>query len=100
MIELHIVRTSRSYGKNREYSIFDTEDKLFKTVEEAKQFLKDGYGKCKRVNMHQDNKDGVPELVGHIYCFKNADWSHSPVEHWQQQDWITASLVTYKPVLL
>lgn len=46
----------------------------------------------------RDRYEGIPDLVqddnaGYdqdilVYRFNNADWSHYPVEHWQQVDYV------------
>ena len=82
-----------------DYSTFDNISKLFKTSEEVKNWLKGQYGECKKVPMYRDKK-GQSVKVGYIYCFKNADWSHSPVQHWYQQDWVEVLEVQEKTVVV
>ena len=88
-------------GKNGKegYFIFDTSKKYFKTPEEVKNWLKEQYGNCKKVPMYRDKK-GKSVKVGYIYCFKNADWSHSPVQHWYQRDWVEVKEVQEEVVLV
>lgn len=101
MIQLDITRTSKVAGSpTGEYAQYDSEVKRFKDLAEAKAWLKDEYGTCKRQPMYTDLKDGSSRKIGYIYCFKNADWSHSPVEHWYQQDWVEFSKVTYSRITL
>ena len=91
---IHIVCTAKSRGKNQEdYHIFEREDHNFKTEDEAKQFICDKYGKCKRDKMYKDLSDGEVLHIGYIYCFANDDISHSPVQKWWQQDWVTIEKV-------
>ena len=93
--------TGKPMGRTQEdYSTFDVQTLELDSVEAVKQELKDRYGNCKRVNMYQDAEDGQPELVGYIYCFKNADYSHYPVQHWYQQDWVSVHLMNGKRVLV
>ena len=35
--------------------------------------------------------EGKP--CGYVYKFENADYSHSPVERWQQEDWVNISKI-------
>ena len=58
-------------------------------MKEAKDWLKDNYGKAKRVPMYVDTKDGKTKKVGYVIGFRNADYSHSPVYKWIQQDWVS-----------
>ena len=85
MIQLKITMTGKSIGSKERYSIFNQESKTFDTLEKAKQFLKDLYGKHKRVKMYQDPD---AKHIGYIYCFNNADYSHVPIQSWHQQDWV------------
>jgi len=89
MIRVEIEKTGKGYGKNEGYHMFDRETKTFKDMLEVKKFLKETYGKCKRVPSYVDTKDGEVKKVGYVYCFKNADLSHYPVEKWLQQDWVS-----------
>lgn len=71
-----------------EYSRFNTERLTFETKEAALAFLAERYKGHKKSRMYVDGKDGKPEPVGWIYGFKNADYSHAPVDSWMQQDWV------------
>src|SRR5574341_1492075 len=94
----HIVRTGRPMGSGQSYSTFDSESKTFATLAELKDYLKESYGTCKRQNMYRDGSDrGEHYKVGYVYGFKNADYSHAPVEHWFQQDWVEISKVVEVP---
>jgi len=88
MIQLHITFTGRSYGKDDTYKIFDEDTKTFADLDAAKAWLLKEYGKSKRQKMYRDRKNGESFQTGWIYCFNNADWSHSPVGKWRQQDWV------------
>ena len=88
MIQLQITMTGRGYGKNDEYRCFDEDTKTFSDMKSAKGWLKEQYGKSKRGKIYQDHKNGISYQVGYIYSFNNADWSHSPVNKWRQQDWV------------
>lgn len=101
MIQLSITRTAKSIGQRLDpdsiddgYRFFDHETKLFQDMAEAKAYLKETYGNCKTSPMYQDRKDGTTVRSGTIYHFKNADYSHAPVEHWYQQDWVSFDKLT------
>jgi len=99
MIQLHITRTSKGFGSKENYGTFDTETKNFDSLKDAKDFLKEEYGTCKRSKMYVDTKDGTSKHIGYIYGFKNKDWSHNS-ESWLQQDWVDFSKVTYSRITL
>ena len=84
--EMNIISQGSPDGED--FSIFDERTKIFGSSEEAKRWLQEKYGNCrisvKRSQMYHG--DGIP--CGYIYEYENADWSHSPVERWLQQDWI------------
>ena len=88
MIQLLIVMTGKGYSKKEKFSCFKKETKSFSDMKEAKKYLKEHYGKCKRVPMFIDGKDNVPKKIGYVFGFHNADFSHYPVHKWIQQDWI------------
>lgn len=88
MIQLQITMTGRGYAKDDKYRCFDDDTKYFDDMESAKEWLKKQYGKSKRGKIYRDRKDGTTYQTGYLYCFNNADWSHSPVHKWRQQDWV------------
>jgi hypothetical protein len=96
MIQLKITLTGKSFKKNDKYETFATETINFLSLRDAKDFLKAKYGNVKRVPMYRDITGAKPtkekpnwcSKVGYIYCFRNADYSHSPIEVWLQQDWV------------
>ena len=89
MIQLHITMTGKSFSPKSTFSCFGEDTKSFTDMKTAKQWLKEHYGKAKRVPMYCDRKDGKTEKVGYVIGFRNADYSHSPVDKWIQQDWIS-----------
>lgn len=99
-IEVKITRTGKSYSPKDNYRIFDDETKRFNNITEAKTWLISEYGNCRRVAMYQDSKEGVTYQSGYVYGFHNSDMSHSPVERWLQQDWVSIYEVTTKAVTL
>lgn len=98
MITLIITMTGKPIGQEGSYSMFDEQTKNFENIKEAKEYLKETYGKCKRVPMYCDTKDGKIIKTGYIYCFRNSDISHTPVEKWTQQDWVSFQEITIKNI--
>ena len=92
MFEVHITMTGKGYRSTYEdnYSCFGEDTKRFKDMESVKAWIAETYGKCKRIPMYRDHLDGAVRC-GTIFCFNNADMSHSPVDRWRQQDWVTVS---------
>lgn len=88
MIQLLITKQGKSYSPRSNWATFDNEMKNFVTMQEAMTWLKEEYGKCKRVRMYVDDKNGKARHIGYIYSFHNSDISHSPIEKWIEQDWI------------
>ena len=98
---LRVTKTSRGMSHRQEdYSIFDREIKDFKTLEEVKKHLQETYGQVKKEKIYIDTKDGQTKQTGWIYCFKNSDSSHNPVEKWYQQDWTEISKVEEEIILV
>lgn len=99
MIQLRITQTGKSYNSKDNYSVFNEDLKTFSDLDEARQFLKDEYGTCKRSKMFADF-ERTSIHTGYIYHFRNEDISHYPIEKWLQQDWVgfyeTKSLVLSK----
>lgn len=88
MINLRIEKTAKGYGKDEEWSRFDTEFKTFTSLQFAHDWIKRTYGKSRRSPIYITDQDGQAIKIGYVIGFRNADWSHSPVNHWLQQDWI------------
>jgi hypothetical protein len=88
MIELHITMSGRSYRPDADHHIFGYDRKRFPDMHAAKAWLRQRYGTCKRQPMYRDRDNGPPLHCGYVYHFNGADWSHSPVEKWRQQDWV------------
>jgi hypothetical protein len=87
MIQIHVTSTGKGYSPKDVWRCFDEFTKNFPTLADAKAWLKETYGKAKRVPMYCDTKTGTKK-IGYVIGFRNADWSHSPVEKWLQQDWV------------
>ena len=82
------------------WSIFDNISKVFDSIEKVKSWLKEKYGNCKTIPMYRDGPENKSVKIGYIFCFKNADWSHSPVNRWYQRDWVEIREVNEKTVLV
>jgi hypothetical protein len=80
--EVGIIHTGSSDGER--FSQFHDETKIFETAHEVTEWLKENYSSAKRNDMYITDT----EQCGYVYEFENADWSHSPVERWQQKDWV------------
>lgn len=92
MIQLKITMTGKNKSRD-EYSMIDVERENFSDLPAAKKYLKDRYGKCIRKPIYRDTIKGAAKC-GYVFCFRNADLSHSPVERWLQQDWVEFLQVT------
>ena len=88
MIELHITMTGKSFSPKDKFTIFGYDTKRFENIADARKWIKEQYGKSKRSPMYVNGKDGKSKKIGMVIGFKNADWSHAPVESWIQQDCI------------
>jgi hypothetical protein len=88
MIQLHITKTGKGYSPKDKWQMFDEQTKYFSDITEAKNWLKEEYGKAKRTPMYQDTKDGKPKKTGYVIGFRNSDISHLPVNKWIEQDWV------------
>lgn len=98
MVELLINRTAKSFNPRETYSTFDIETKTFDNMDEAKQWLRDEYGNCKRSPMYRDYDDAAHK-IGYVFGFRNSDISHDS-KPWLQQDWVSFYEVTRKPIEL
>jgi hypothetical protein len=94
MIELIITNTGKSYNPRDGWRIFGSERQSFADTEKAEAWINERYGKSKRSPMYIDTVDPQTKEVtgakriGYIIGFRNADFSHYPVDKWLQQDWI------------
>lgn len=97
--EVTIISTSAKPGAS-DYSTFDARTERYGSEQEVAAWLRETYGDCKRDKMYVDKTDGSIEHVGYIYCFRNADWSHAPVERWNQRDWVCIYAVSAERVII
>lgn len=75
-------------GTNRpgqEEMYFNQIREYFKTLDEARQYIKDRYGKIPSGKRRVFVGEGTP--IGFLYSFWNKDMSHN-TKHWFQTDWI------------
>lgn len=87
MIQLQITMTGKRSGSKERFRVFADDTKNFKSILQAKEYIKNQYGKSKRAKMFVDTKEGSKH-VGYVFGFRNADLSHYPVQKWTQQDWV------------
>lgn len=95
MIMLDIIKTSKGYNPKDRYIMFDSDKLMFYNIKKAKEWLKEEYGNCKREKIYRDDERGKAINTGYIYCFRNSDISHLPIEKWLQQDWVEFKEVKY-----
>lgn len=88
MIRLDITMTGKSYSPKSNWQTLGHDHKTFSDKADAMAWIKENYGKAKRVPMYVDTKKGKTLKVGYVIGFRASDWSHNPVEKWLQQDWI------------
>ena len=97
MYILKITCTGKGYHPSAQWTQFH-HDELhgLENMQAVYDALKERYGNAKRAPMYRDRKDGASYKCGWIIGFRNADYSHAPVSHWLQQDWI--ELIEYNAV--
>jgi len=88
MIQLRITTTTKGYHPSAEWQGSGERTETFIDIESALAYLKEQYCNCSREKIFIDRKDGTSAHCGWIYGFRTADWSHLPVEHWLQRDWV------------
>lgn len=98
MIELSISRSSKGYN-GESYGIYDKQKLVFEDIKQAKDYLANEYGKCKRVAMYNDNftdKDGNPKRCGYIYSYRNTEYGTG--KGYIEEHWIAFYKLTYLAV--
>ena len=99
--KVSVTQTGRAINNKQEnYSCFNEMTKEFSTIKEVKEWLKEEYGKCKKIKTYTDDKKNQSHHTGYIYSFKNSDCSHSPVESWYQQDWVSIKEIKATPIII
>ena len=97
---LEIIETGRNTLK-ADARCFGTITKKFETKEEAREYLKERYGRMpsKRNKIYVDDKEGNQIEVGFTYSYWNKDCSHD-TKSWYQTDWISLEKVLTCPTSL
>ena len=92
MIEIRIDKTYKRVGSNEGYTLSETVKKVYATKQEAKSYLKETYGSCKKIPSFIDDKNGNPIKRGVIYCYKTSEFGNEnhKIEYWTNQDWVIA----------
>lgn len=100
---VEIAETARPSPRSdeKEQSLFNKITEKFKTLDEAKAYLTDRYGKryqnCQPI--YVDLKDGSTVEVGFIRSYWNKDYSHHG-KSWWQTDWVSVYEITESPVIV
>ena len=97
MIQIKTVTATRGYACGdcwmNHGELYPGERPRFQTMQEAKEYLKEKYGICKRVSMYRDSKKhGEGIHVGWIYSFRAEQQDRSSptgVDKYLQQDWVS-----------
>lgn len=96
--QIDIAKTAKPMGRPKNgdnrfsaWEKYDHEIEKFKTLSEAREWLKNEYGNCKRIRSYRDTAKGS-EAVGYIYCFKSEPYSYDDCHHFEQH-WVDISLV-------
>ena len=104
---VHVTQTGKALGSKAPagegYSIFNEEEKRFFSLDACKSFLREAYGKNKRVKMYRDMPDGSAKHTGYIYSFRNEDLSHARSDDnkpWYQQDWVEVREVEATTIII
>lgn len=97
--EVIINHTGKAVGKPDEdddghsnYQRYDDEKKPFPTLDAAKAWVKENYGKYKRRPIYHDTTEGGAKRIGWVFHVgKQRDLSHAVSEDnqpWMQEDWV------------
>lgn len=88
MIVLQIVKTAKDYNPKALWYRYADDQKTFETLQSAKQWIKDTYGKSKRSVMYQDTKDKSIK-IGYIIGFRNEEYENGKWRSFLEQHWIS-----------
>lgn len=88
MIDLIITQTGKTYNPKDVYKVFNEERESFKTMKEAKEYLKETYGKSRKDKIYIDDAEGQAHCVGYLYRFRNKDYHRGGKQRWLQRDWV------------
>lgn len=91
MYTAHITMTGKGYSSKEEWSVFAEDIVSAVTLTALTTKLVERYGKSwkHKKPMYRDTKDRGTIKIGWVIGFHAADWSHSPVTRWRQQDWVS-----------
>lgn len=100
--EVRVQCTGKAIGKGN-FSTFEVDTKVFSTLQEVKDYLKEYYGKAKRIKMYRDghtvNGKAPSWHAGYIYHFRDRDYSHNEPEY-IREDWVEVFEVKRKSVII
>ena len=88
--EVRIEKTSRSF-MGVSYGWYDTTTETFGTLEEVRAFIDKMYGKCKKIKMYKDDKQGNAQHIGYIRSYVETDYSTQ--KKYIEEHWITVKKV-------
>lgn len=99
-IKVMIDMQYKPLGPKKEWIRYETENHIFNTVKDAKKFIKDKYGKSKKVKMYRDSKlEKKPAHIGWIYSFKNWTYEDGKKFHFTEQHWVKITDVTEETII-
>ena len=93
MFTAHITMTGKSYSPKASFTCFGEDKITAVSLKELKHKLSERYGSAwkRKKAMYQDTRTGETTQCGWVIGFRASDWSHSPVNKWIQQDWVSIS---------
>ena len=98
--EVLVDLTGKTIGGKDGFTKYDTIKEYFKTLQEAKQYIKNTYGSKRRVKMYIDDKDGKAKHIGYIYTMGiNQDISHIS-NKWYEQHWVSVKEVKKTTIII
>ena len=92
MIELRITHTFKPAGRNQIRQRCPSKTYSFPRLIEAKAFLKERYGRCKRTPMYLDTPDNTFQ-VGWVYHYKQTESYHGSPRTSYIEEWVTVYYV-------
>lgn len=97
--EAQRTRTCKAVGSKDGYYSWDKETKRFATIQEAKAFLKEEYGTCKRSKIYNDGIDGSPKHVGYMYHYNTGKVSYDDTAK-NNQDWVEVKEIKATTIII
>lgn len=80
--------TEETRNNPRLTTVFQESTKAYSTLEDVYRALHDAYKDARITLTYRENNVSPAKPSGLAYTFKNADWSHNPVQRWTQVDWV------------